>query len=636
MPELDKLLDSISTPNFTETESVLGPEEVKAWREHLKPKKSSWVHRIASLFSRAASKEGIHDDDEKDIQGRGQQQSHQSAGPEEALPWDKTAAFLPGVFLPDHLTLAKLKLNKHSASALVTTQGLLGTAVDAILGYESSRSFSDMHSVEMFRDMVQTLSLLLTFSAVGSSSAASTGSASSVGKVSQILGLDFISAFGKAILWFWVFLACAAWAVWEFTVMTGGLKRGRDLLGRGVDSARDLGEGFDRGSALRQAVDNCNRASWIQRLRQSRGYRIAVVFIATTLYMPLSKVCIGALVWSSDFWAVDNPYQSLDEPRVSTTGTASRRAPNDFCYTTTMLKQDGLQHFNWAWVIVPTAAVAVLWLTIYFPLRLWFAVRQAVPHPDPYTEFGAKRQDMQSEYQRQLGEDQHPLAFLYIAYRRPWCGFKSIYMVVKLVNVVALQFLSKDNCLFRHVTRAKMEVASQGVQLVIMVVFLSGQLYANPFIDRPSNNSDWASRVGYVFIALFGLLVALELPGKAALESWAPSIITSLIYALSIWFTLVSKTFFQSWIKILQRRLDFSIDIFSPYLDTPKHVTRRIWQEAICTILLATPSFSLPKEARLQFAREPGCAPYLLAFRGTQAERVIENIKVCARCSFRE
>lgn len=630
LPKLDELLDTLPLPSFSEPSKILGKCEQAAWEAFIEPELSLWA-KVRRLWSRRRNKKISA----SKVDERALTSDRSDFGPENAESSDKTLAFLPAIFLPKDLTIARLKLNRHTPSTAVTLHSVLGTAIDTVLGAEGSQFFSNMTTVEMFRDFMQMLSLLLSSSSSslsrwdisGSEVATEADRWQSIvfGKLPAILAFDFVSAFGKAILWFWLFNCIAFLAVWEFTCMSGGWKRM-------PDRGRDSGEGFDR-EERDENLDQSGvcRRTVLQHIRQSRGYRIFVVFVGTTLYMPISKVCIGALVWSSDFWAIENPYATSDDPHLDQIGTKNRRAQSNFCYTTTMLKQDGLRHFNWAWIIVPCAVLSILWLTIYFPLRIWFAVQRAIPRPDPYTEFGRKRSNTRAEYERLLSEDQHPLAFLYAAYRRPWCGFKSIYMAVKLLNVIARELISKDNCLFKGVARSRMVVVSQSVQVVVMILFLVAEVYASPFIDRRSNNSDWISRIGYVLIALFGLLVALDAPGKAALQDWAPTLVTFCIYAFNIWFACISKTFFKGWMKILQRRIDFSIDIFSPHLDLSKHIARRIWQEAICTILLAAPDFSMPRNGSLDFAREPGCAPYLLAFTGTQAERLIENVKVITR-----
>ena len=86
---------------------------------------------------------------------------------------------------------------------------------------------------------------------------------------------------------------------------------------------------------------------------------ILVTFLLTVLYLPLSTIAMHGILWSSDFWVVENPYisdnfnpskmQSLGDPTIW-------RDPLDFCYTTTMRKDQG----NWAPLIVFLCAITFL------------------------------------------------------------------------------------------------------------------------------------------------------------------------------------------------------------------------------------------------------------------------------------
>ena len=60
-------------------------------------------------------------------------------------------------------------------------------------------------------------------------------------------------------------------------------------------------------------------------------------------------------------------------------------------------------------------------LTIWFPLALRMAIKQAVPIVDRYTELGRPRsdRDMDREYRQLLSRDRNPLSFLYGGSRIP-------------------------------------------------------------------------------------------------------------------------------------------------------------------------------------------------------------------------
>ena len=86
------------------------------------------------------------------------------------------------------------------------------------------------------------------------------------------------------------------------------------------------------------------------------GWSVVVTsFVLTILYLPLSTIALHALVWSSDFWVVPNPYlnTTINPSELPPLGPPDvYREPLDFCYTTTMLKDQ----INYAPVIVLISA----------------------------------------------------------------------------------------------------------------------------------------------------------------------------------------------------------------------------------------------------------------------------------------
>ena len=221
------------------------------------------------------------------------------------------------------------------------------------------------------------------------------------------LSLDFVSAFGKAIIWLWAFNAIAAVAVYEVW-----------RFSRVPTDGRVEGEGV-HGSAK------------INRWRNSDGWKIATTFIATSLYLPLSKIAISALVWTSDYWPVPNPYLTSDSPAPAPLGPSNTfYEPLNFCYRTTMLRPAGflgLRNFNWAYIILPVAALTVGWLTIFLPWRLYRLAVDSAPVPDHFTELGERRKDLNVEYQRLIDRDRSPFSFLYRGALRGYkkCRLKS-------------------------------------------------------------------------------------------------------------------------------------------------------------------------------------------------------------------
>ena len=60
------------------------------------------------------------------------------------------------------------------------------------------------------------------------------------------------------------------------------------------------------------------------------------------------------------------------------------------------------------------------------------------------------------------------------------------------------------------------------------------------------------------------------------------------------------------------------------------HTKRRIWQEAITVLLLTDERCRIPEDQKMEFKqpRDNEYPPYLLDFKGTPAERHVENLKV--------
>ncbi|CAE6405463.1 unnamed protein product [Rhizoctonia solani] len=375
----------------------------------------------------------------------------------------------------------------------------------------------------------------------------------------------------------------------------------------------------------------------------ARGTRAVpfVSFILTVLYLPLSTISVHAITWSSDFWPLENPYIKSETPDPQPLGPSSEfHDPLDFCWTTTMRKDE----INYAPVAVVLGILTLMFMTFWFPIRLGKTIRMSLPVVEPYDALGQRRseEEMEHEYQRLLERDKSPFSFLYNEYRRKWGSFKALYLGGKLTALLIVAFISPDSCLTlkmakSYVSRHTLGIARQSVLLAAMVVFLLVQSLATPFIDPVSNASEWTSRMNFVLTSLLGLLVALDIPGQAFWNGWALYGVYIITYGLTVYFTVINWNWMHRIIKRLRRRIDFSIDIFSPRLNISpdsSHLKQRIWQESWTTLLLATPQCRMPTSQKLRFAEgteadaDTPVPPYLLDFVNSPAERHIENLKI--------
>ncbi|CAE6475333.1 unnamed protein product [Rhizoctonia solani] len=378
----------------------------------------------------------------------------------------------------------------------------------------------------------------------------------------------------------------------------------------------------------------------------ARGTRAVplVSFALTVLYLPLSTISVHAITWSSDFWPVENPfvgYNGTKTPDLQPLGPSSVfHEPLDFCWTTTMRKDE----INYAPAAVVLGVLTLMFMTFWFPIRLGKTIRRSLPVVEPYDALGQRRseEEMENEYQRFLERDNSPFSFLYNEYRRKWGSFKAFYLGGKLTALLIVAIISPDSCLTlkiakSHVSRNTLEIARQSILLAVMIVFLLVQSLATPFIDPVSNASEWTSRMNFVLTSLLGLFIALNIPGQAFWNGWALYTVYIITYGLTIYFTVINWSWMHRIIKRLNRRIDFSIDIFSPRLDISpqsRHLQHRIWQESWSTLLLASPQCRMSTSEELRFAEgvevtsHDPAPPYLLDFSHSPAERHIENVKI--------
>ncbi|KAK0506489.1 hypothetical protein EDD18DRAFT_1455799 [Armillaria luteobubalina] len=521
--------------------------------------------------------------------------------------WDKNSMFPP----MDRLVLTgrpldDLETNSKVPASWRDRKTVLGSAVGIVLGVTGSSALATYYSLQGLTNTVQIFALILnSIVPVNGSEVWSEWRQLFLGTIPNIIALNFASTLIQSLVYLIVFFAISSGLLYYF---------------------------------FRSAL-SCDRYTCIEGLQQTvqegkRWALLIVTFILTVVYLPLSTMAVHVLVWSEDLWAVPNPYTNATSfpPIVASLGPADEyRDPLDFCWTTTMKKNE----VNFAPVVVVLAAIVVLSLTIWFPIALRSVIKHSVPKIDRYTSLGRLRNsvDLDGEYHRLLNRDQNPFAFLYSGYRRGWGTYQSTYLFAKLSTLVIIAVINPDNCLFRSFSRSTIPIVRQVLLLISTIGFFLAQCILAPFLDPINNASEWTSRLNYVATATIALLVALDIPGQTIYNVYLLYIIYIITYGLSIYFTIINLGPVRRMVKRLARRIDFSIDIFSPRLDLSPlspHTKRRIWQESITALLLTSPECRIPAKQRMVYAqaRDSEFPPYLLNFCGTPAERHAENLKI--------
>jgi hypothetical protein len=425
-----------------------------------------------------------------------------------------------------------------------------------------------------------------------------------LGTIPNILALNFASTLIQSLILLVIFMAFAGLLLYGFHISTAPFK----FYGRF--------EGFQ------------------QPAKRSGRSIVITSFLLTVIYLPVSTMAVHVITWSDDLWAVPNPYlnSTTSPPVVAPLGPPEQfRDPLDFCYTTTMNKNE----INFAPTVFIMAIIILAALTISYPLALRTIIKQSVPIVDRFTELGKPRSssDMNREYQRLLRRDPNPLRFLYAGFRRDWGAYETIYLFMKFTALLIVSVINPDNCFFRSFSRARVVVVRQMLLLVVTVMFFALQWTFSPFRDPVNNASEWVSRLNYVLTSLVALLVALGVPGKNIIDGPILYAIYITTYSFTIYFVIIGLDIVQRFVKRWSGRIDFSIDIFSPRLDissSSSHTRRRIWQEAITALFLTTPECKIPYKQPVHYiqARNSDFPPYLVNFQGFPAERHVENIKI--------
>ncbi|KAF9040576.1 hypothetical protein BJ165DRAFT_1549063 [Panaeolus papilionaceus] len=503
-------------------------------------------------------------------------------------------------------SLDDLENNDTATPSWRNRRALLGTSINILIGFLGSSALASFYSLQGLINTVQIFALVLsTIVPVGSGNVGDKWKALFLGTIPNVLALNFAPLLVQSLLFLVVFILIVSALLFYFY----------------------------------RSTTRCDRYNSIEGLQdmETKGHKWGLVittFLLTVAYLPLSTMVIHVAVWSEELWPIPNPYRNATvlPPDLPPLGPPNAfRDPLDFCWTTTMKRNE----VNFAPIMMIPSVLVFVFFTLWFPFVLRRVIKQSVPKVDTFTELGRPRNlvDMDGEYQRLLGRDRNPFAFLYTAFRRGWGTYISTYMFAKLSTLLIIAIFDPDNCLFRNYSRTTISVIRQILLLLTTIGFFIAQCIFAPFLDPINNASEWTSRLNYLTTASTALAVTLKIPGKEILESYVLYSIYIITYGLGFYFSLINLGWMQRVVKKFTRRIDFSIDIFSPRLDisnTSIHTKRRIWQETISAMLLTDENCKIPSGQHIAFAqaRDSIFPPYLLDFQGTPGERHVENLKV--------
>ncbi|KAJ1837619.1 hypothetical protein LPJ73_007338, partial [Coemansia sp. RSA 2703] len=249
--------------------------------------------------------------------------------------------------------------------------------------------------IEVIRDFIQLLALVL-----GACGFTKSPVNSSVGKrwpwmilggIPETLGLmwaDLSTTTGKSIGFFIFFGAVAAFVMgmWSYGLYLERppprapktLEEETEKKSKKASTVDGSGDGAEEITFEEELAVEPSPFNIVGRLfgTMPRRQRMNILyFVLTTLYIPVVKLCLEAIVWSQGYWAVANPYRESDNPSFPKPADSQHRDPSKFCYTTTMR----VGRFNGAFVILPLAVLLFLGLGLALPMQIYQLSKKHMP-----------------------------------------------------------------------------------------------------------------------------------------------------------------------------------------------------------------------------------------------------------------
>lgn len=211
-------------------------------------------------------------------------------------------------------------------------------------------------------------------------------------------------------------------------------------------------------------------------------------------------------------------------------------------------------------------------------------------------------------------------------------------MASKLIAILIVILVSKDNCIFRFFPRIHIEAARQGLLILFNTVLLGIHFKTMPFLSDNQNKAEMWARSVQVAIASLGIFIALKI-GPSTVILTAIIAVSIIGIFLVLYYTLKNSSYWNKLLKRARSKLEFSPEIAHcdpGQVDWDRELCKRIWQETWTGLFLLADEFRLPENARMSFFESPSKPPYLLDFNGSVAERHLENLKIVRFIGIRE
>ncbi|KAI8461657.1 hypothetical protein BY996DRAFT_4573263 [Phakopsora pachyrhizi] len=528
LPALNEVLERCETPIFTESHKIqMSPEEWTTWKKNIR--KESRLSGNKSL--RALDKENNTQSTSflygaETVGTNCSESPHMSSKTKSEKDYLDAQNLMP-ISLITPQNLKKIGVKESVPDASVALISLISKFEDKLQKACKWETFNFLSSVKIFCTAFQLVTLPLgirgspTKGSVSSNIRIFSTRASSFfekvawvwfGKISAVAGFDLLSFSGYSNWWFWILASFIIIIFYEFFTITRRILDPRSLNNKPLE----------RREGLEAYQVETSKRPWKNR-KQSNFYFDFVVTLLSVFYVPFTKLSISALIWSSEFWIVENPYAETDSPQSTSSGSSTDFQDSlNFCYTTTAKSHaDGIPALNGVIFILPLALLLFLTLTFWFPLQLWRIVIFKTSGDD--SSFGGEKYFVGNEE-------------------------STNFFFLKTIFFVAVYSLKMMNKTIPHSNYSSLQNFNIAALLLISV---------------------------------FGFLICLGPVRPGAAASALFFIISLMIYAVNLHFIFISTEKFRGFYMRMRRQIEIRGDLFSPEFNLCKDVKQRIWQEGI-------------------------------------------------------
>ncbi|KAH9464974.1 hypothetical protein Pst134EB_004472 [Puccinia striiformis f. sp. tritici] len=375
----------------------------------------------------------------------------------------------------------------------------------------------------------------------------------------------------------------------------------------------------------------------IEHFRNTNFYSIAITLILLSLYVPITRISIEALVWGNNFWPIDNYYVKNQDQEVNLTDKLLHEVPGslitpiEFCYRTT-IKKHGLEVRG---LVLFQSIFLLLAFSCWFPFRFFKTIisssyirNQNEQHPHD--------SDDHRSHQTPGPDSSVSEKFSYFCHsykqgdRRDPVREMTNRFLIKLIVILLATIPVKDNCVFiKKISRSRYLIDLMRclfLSFTFLLVWIFHSVW-KPHRFKSLNRINDLNIKFCLFLSVVGL-GSVFIHFQERLFGSIVLIWTTILYLLNIHYITIQFKSTQRLFSNFSQKLQIDENLFSADFDFSKEVVRRVWHESLITLLLGMPDYRVPEGKTLLWREEVPGAPYLVNYDGTHGERLVENFRL--------